>query len=72
MHSENYGTTISTNQLEVLVLMTKANFSVEDSHDAHLNNAYIRGAVNFMYSQVRCQRYVVINIENAGASHGIF
>lgn len=69
VHSENYGATISANQFEVLVLTARANFSVEDSHDTHLNDAHVHGAVNFMYSQVRCQRCVVINIENAGASH---
>lgn len=69
MHSDSWGATISTDLTKAAALTAGANFGMSDSYETHLNDAYIRGAVDFVHSQVRNQGCVVMNIENAGASY---
>ncbi len=70
VHSDSWGATISTDLTKAAALTAGANFGMSDSYETHLNDAsYIRGAVDFVHSQVRNQGCVVMNIENAGASY---
>ena len=69
MHSESQGATISTNPLETAAMTAGANFGASNSHDTYLNDAYVRGAVDFAHSQVRNQGCLMMDIMNAGASY---
>ncbi|MBR1734447.1 MAG: hypothetical protein IJ730_03210, partial [Alphaproteobacteria bacterium] len=68
-HSSTHGATISTNPLESAALTAGANFGASNSHDTWLNDAYVRGAVDFAHSQVRNQGCLVMDITNAWASY---
>ncbi len=68
-HSSTHGATISTNPLETAAMTAGANFGASNSHDTYLNDAYVRGAVDFAHSQVRNQGCLVMDITNAGASY---
>ena len=69
MHSESQGATISSNPLESAALTAGANFGMSNFHDTWLNDAYVRGAVDFAHSQVRNQGCLMMDIMNAGASY---
>ena len=69
VHSSTHGVTISTNSLEAAALTAGANIGTSSSHHTFLNDAYIRGATDFMHSHVKNQGCLVMNIENAGASY---
>ncbi|MBQ7673607.1 MAG: hypothetical protein IJT36_03660, partial [Alphaproteobacteria bacterium] len=68
-HSSTHGATISTSPLETAAMTAGANFGASNSHDTYLNDAYVRGAVDFAHSQVRNQGCLVMDITNAGASY---
>lgn len=69
VHSSSSGITISSNPHNAAVGTLRANLGESSSRDTFLNDAYVRGAVDFMHSNVRNQGCLVMDINNSGASY---
>ncbi len=69
MQASSSGATISTNPLKSGAGTLGMNYGVTNSYNQYLNEAYIRGVVDFKKSEVRNKGCLVMDIENAGASY---
>ena len=68
-HSSSSGVGLSTNLAESAGLMASMNLGTSGSRDTYLNEAYIRGAVDFTRAEVTNQGCCVMDITNSGASY---
>ena len=68
-HSSSSGVGMSTNLAESAGLMASMNLGASGSRNTYLNEAYIRGAVDFTRAEVTNQGCCVMDITNAGASY---
>ena len=68
-HSSSSGVGLSTNLAESAGLMASMNLGASGSRNTYLNEAYIRGAVDFTRAEVTNQGCCVMDITNSGASY---
>lgn len=68
-HSSTYGVTFSTNMKKTAAGTLGANVGAGDSRDTFLNEAYVKGATNFVRSNVKNKGCLVMNVDNKGASY---
>ncbi|MDR2267986.1 MAG: hemagglutinin repeat-containing protein, partial [Holosporaceae bacterium] len=71
-HFSHWGVGLSTNLAKTAEMMASANLGNGGSRDTFLNDAFIRGATDFMHSQVKNQGCCVMDIVNGGASYQYF
>ncbi len=68
-HSSSSGVGLSTDLAESEGLMASMNIGTSGSRNTYLNEAYIRGAVDFTRAEVTNQGCCVMDITNSGASY---